>query len=82
MAAGIGLTSCVGLPWTNLHLIVPFLVLGIGVDDMFVLLQAFDAVQNDVNCKHLTLQQKAGKALQVCRVFTLTMPKALPAWQP
>lgn len=67
MAAGIGFTSCVGLPWTNLHLIVPFLVLGIGVDDMFVILQAFDTVQNDRNNKHLTLQQKAGKALQVRR---------------
>lgn len=64
MSAGIGLTSCVGLPWTNLHLIVPFLVLGIGVDDMFVLLQAFDSVQDDINNKHLTLRQKAGKALQ------------------
>ena len=69
MSAGIGLTSCFGLTWTSLHLIVPFLVIGIGVDDMFVILQTWNGVQDDVDLKDKSMEEKAGKVLEVSRLY-------------
>ena len=45
MAVGLSvilMTSCcalMGLFWTNIHLIIPPILLGIGIDDMFVIIQ-------------------------------------------
>ncbi|CAM9472608.1 unnamed protein product [Ascophyllum nodosum] len=45
MAAGLaayGLNSGFGVPFTTLATILPFILIGIGVDDMFVIVAAFD----------------------------------------
>ncbi|TRY67572.1 hypothetical protein TCAL_07820 [Tigriopus californicus] len=43
MGLGIafGITSAIGLPYTPIHGILPFLALGIGIDDMFVIVQCW-----------------------------------------
>lgn len=38
----IGLTMAFGFPYTTIHGIMPFLALGIGIDDMFVILQCMN----------------------------------------
>ena len=41
-AAGLGLSSLFGLFYGPVHSILPFILLGIGVDDAFVIVNAFD----------------------------------------
>ena len=40
--AGIGVTVCLGVPFISLVGIVPFLVVSIGIDDMFIIVDEFD----------------------------------------
>lgn len=37
-----GICSAVGLFYGPMHNIIPFLLLGIGIDDMFVIMQCYD----------------------------------------
>lgn len=53
MAVGMGIGSAygfcsyIGLDYTGLHSILPFLLLGIGIDDMFVIVQSFDNLKGE-----------------------------------
>ena len=47
IGACYGLCSGIGLFYTSLHTVLPFLILGIGIDDMFVIVQSFDNVVTD-----------------------------------
>ncbi|CAM9184764.1 unnamed protein product [Chrysoparadoxa australica] len=42
MGAAYGLMSGLSIPFTSLAQILPFILVGIGVDDMFIITQAFD----------------------------------------
>ena len=46
LLAGYGLCSGIGVPFNQLHLILPFIVMGIGVDDLIIITFTFD--QTDV----------------------------------
>ena len=41
IGASYGFSSLIGFPYTEMHSILPFLFLGIGLDDMFVIVQSF-----------------------------------------
>lgn len=41
LVVSIGISSALFLPYTMMHAILPFLCLGIGIDDMFVIMQCF-----------------------------------------
>ena len=41
----IGIASSLGYPYTLVHAILPFLCLGIGIDDMFVIIQCLNNVK-------------------------------------
>jgi hypothetical protein len=43
MVAGYGVCSGLGVIFLSLHQILPFILVGIGVDDMFIIVAAFDA---------------------------------------
>ena len=40
-----GLCSAVGLMYSQMHSILPFMLLGIGIDDMFVIVQSLDCLE-------------------------------------
>ena len=42
-----GLCSAFGLMYSAMHGILPFMLLGIGIDDMFVIVQSFDSLEGD-----------------------------------
>lgn len=50
----IGLTAMISLPYSPMHAILPFLCLGIGIDDMFVIVQCW---------YNLSEEEKVGKSL-------------------
>ena len=41
----VGLCQMLGQPFGNIHYLLPFLFLGIGIDDIFVIVQALDSIQ-------------------------------------
>ena len=57
----LGLCSSFGIMFTQLHNVLPFLMLGIGIDDMFVLVQSYENLTKEE--KKLSLEERFGKAL-------------------
>ena len=49
--ASVGLGQLFGQPFCNIHYLLPFLFLGIGIDDLFVIVQALDNIQKSENAK-------------------------------
>jgi len=64
-AAGIGVSSLVGLIYGPVHSLLPFVLLGIGVDDSFVIANAFDRERKVSRSKETDdgIIQRAGRAL-------------------
>ena len=67
-----GLTSAFGIPYTPMHPILSFLVLGIGIDDMFVIMQYHKNVREADEYKGLTKKEQVAMALRQSGV-TLTI---------
>ena len=42
ISVAISLSSLLGFPWTPMHPALPLLCLGIGIDDMFVIVQCYN----------------------------------------
>lgn len=64
LAVGVsfGLCSAVGLPYSPVHSILPLLMLGLGVDDMFVIVQSWHNLKPQE--RKLKMQTKIGRALR------------------
>ena len=45
LLVSLGLASALSLPYTPMHAILPFLCLGIGIDDMFVIMQCLNNIK-------------------------------------
>ena len=43
----IGVCNAAGLMFSRMHNILPFVLLGVGVDDIFVIVQSFDSLEGD-----------------------------------
>ena len=52
LLVSLGLASALSLPYTPMHAILPFLCLGIGIDDMFVIMQCLN------NIKYVSSEEK------------------------
>ena len=48
-AVSFGLCSAVGVPYSPVHTILPLLLLGLGVDDMFVIVQSWENLTKEVS---------------------------------
>jgi len=57
----LGVCSACGLMFTQLHNVLPFLMLGIGIDDMFVLVQSYENLTKEE--RKMSLEDRFGKAL-------------------
>ena len=51
-----GLSGFFGIPTTVMSNMSMFLILGIGIDDMFVILQCFDNIKVDITLRPFNLQ--------------------------
>ena len=61
LVVGLGLSSALGFPVTPLHTILPFLCLGIGIDDMFVITQCWNNLK--ASKPSLTRERRLGLTL-------------------
>lgn len=91
--AGLGLSSYFGLFYTPIHALLPFILLGIGVDDVFVIVNAFNRERNgprrDEDDKQLIKRStkalsRAGASITVTSLtdlvaFAISSSSALPA---
>ena len=59
---GIGLTLALGYPYTPITGILPFICLGIGIDDMFVIVKCFNNISDEEKKKN-TLAKSIGLAM-------------------
>ena len=61
---GIGITSAFGFPYIPLHAMLPFICLGIGIDDMFVIVQCLYNLNLDQLNNELTIEERMGLTLK------------------
>jgi len=67
--AGYGFCMYCGVKFSTIHLVLPFIIVGIAVDDVFIIVNAFDAFEG----QELTVAEKAQRAMtQVGMSITLT----------
>ena len=76
MGTSYGFSSLIGFPYTPMHSILPFLLLGIGIDDMFVIVQSFDNLKEHEKNQDLPSQfgialKHAGVAITITSVTDL-----------
>ncbi|XP_071954155.1 patched domain-containing protein 3-like [Antedon mediterranea] len=62
IVVAIGFCSMIGLIYTPVHSVLPFLLLGIGVDDMFVIVQSWDNLSKDE--KKMSIPEQCSLALK------------------
>ncbi|EDV28963.1 uncharacterized protein TRIADDRAFT_52362 [Trichoplax adhaerens] len=90
-AAAVGISSLFGLLYGPLHAVLPFLLLGIGVDDMFVIATAWDNFKHHAGDRTVDIAEHAGQCLKKAGVsitvtsltdvvaFTIGASTVLPA---
>ena len=61
LVIGLSISSAFGFPYTPLHVMLPFICLGIGIDDMFVIVQCWTNLRVDPST---SITEKMGLALQ------------------
>ena len=76
-----GLCSAFGLFFTPMHSILPFMLLGIGIDDMFVIVQSYDNIVKEEANQDKSHHEKMGLAMQHAGVaITITSVTDLMAF--
>ena len=63
MLVSIGITSAMGYAYSPHHALLPFVMIGIGVDDMFVIVDSWYNISDDLK-KQNSLQMNIGLALR------------------
>jgi len=65
IGASYGLSSGLGFYYTPLHSVLPFVLLGLGVDDSFVIANAFDQVPKDLPVAERTARALSHAAVSI-----------------
>lgn len=61
IGAGFGISLFIGLPFTSVTQVLPFILLGVGVDDLFMLVQSLEEV--DATSPGLPLEERFRRTL-------------------
>jgi len=64
MAIAVSISSLLGYPYTPIHSALPLLCLGIGIDDMFVIVQCLNNIKNDPEFEDYEMSDKIAHALK------------------
>ena len=64
LTSAMGITFLLGLEYNQTHNVLPFIAIGIGIDDMFVISQCFGNVASNIGNKDLELSEQMGLALK------------------
>ena len=73
IAGGYGVVAYLGTPMTSLTMVLPFILVGIGIDDGFIIVSAFDQVSAEPAHASKPLEERIGLAMRVCGMsITLT----------
>jgi len=64
LAISVAVASMLGFPYTPMHAALPFLCLGIGIDDMFVIVQCLSNLRSHPDYDNWRLDKKLGEALK------------------
>merc|ERR1711884_528835 len=64
LAISVAVASLLDFPYTPMHAALPFLCLGIGIDDMFVIVQCLNNLMADPNYHNMKIETKLGLALR------------------
>jgi len=64
LAISVSIASILGFPYTPMHAALPFLCLGIGIDDMFVIVQCMNNLSSEPGYDTWSLERKLGHALR------------------
>jgi len=85
-AAGYGISMWLQFDYTPVHSVLPFVILGIGVDDSFVIMNAFDGVDPTLSVRERMAHaiSHAGVSIMVTSLtdfvaFAISVSSALPA---
>jgi len=63
LSIGLSLSSALGFPYTPMHAAMPFLALGIGIDDMFVIVQCWQNVKKN-SASDIPIHEAIGQGLK------------------
>jgi hypothetical protein len=84
--AGYGLSMYLGFDYTPVHSVLPFVIIGIGVDDSFVIMNAFDRTDSKLPVPERIAEalSHAGVSIMVTSLtdfvaFAISVSSALPA---
>ena len=75
-ASSLGVCQLLGFPWSQMNNLLPFLMLGVGIDDMFVIMQSWENLtgeekQHDLITRFGITMRHAGVAVTITSVTDL-----------
>jgi len=64
LASAMGLTFLLGLEYNQTHNVLPFIAIGIGIDDMFVITECWYNINSDSSTASLSLAERMGRTMK------------------
>jgi len=73
LALSYGIVWCIGIPFTNIAQILPFMVMGVGLDDTFIVTGAYFRTDPNLNIEHRieTTMNEVGLSISLTSITTM-----------